>query len=167
MIEFCAPRARGAECRRSAALAGFAGAGFELGPPRLASCSLPSHQTTQFPPTPSNHSTSASHVRMIKLQYYTLTVIHISATIPCDSSSPHILAFHLLTIHHPLPTLVLCERTATAATPFRSCAYFTILWIPQGRGSPAFLPEHSARHLPLPFRSPPRIFRRSGLQPRH
>ena len=41
-----------------------------------------SHQTPKFPPTPSIQSTSASHVRMIKLQYYTLTVIKIRTTIP-------------------------------------------------------------------------------------
>jgi hypothetical protein len=104
-------------------------------------CSLPipSHQTTKFPPTPSIRSTSASHVRIMKLQYYTLTVIHTSATIPRDSPSPHILAFLLLTVHHSLPTSFRCAREATSATPFRSCAYFTILWIPRGRGSPPFL----------------------------
>src|SRR5271170_7504985 len=44
--------------------------------------SKPSHQTTKFAPTRSIHSSSASHVRMIKLQYYSLTVIQFSATIP-------------------------------------------------------------------------------------
>jgi hypothetical protein len=106
---------------------------------RLAFRPIPSHQTTKFPPTPSIHSTSASHVRMMKLQYYTLTVINNSATIPRDSPSPHILAFLLLTIHHSLPTSFRYPRAATSATPCRSCAYFTILWIPRGRGSPPFL----------------------------
>jgi len=46
------------------------------------SLSFPSHQTTKFPPTPSIHATSASHVRMIDNSTITLTVIEIRATIP-------------------------------------------------------------------------------------
>ena len=42
---------------------------------------FPSQQTRKFPPTSSIHSTSPSHVRMIKLRYCTLTVITISATL--------------------------------------------------------------------------------------
>jgi len=63
------PRGRTGGWRRvptGAALAGFVGAGFELGPvPAMPLCPFPSHQTTRFPPTPSSRSTSASHVRMI------------------------------------------------------------------------------------------------------
>jgi hypothetical protein len=61
------------ECRRGAALAGFAGAGFDLESgsdlrvhlfpsahysPFITHFSFPSHQTPTFPPTPSIHSTS-------------------------------------------------------------------------------------------------------------
>ena len=147
-------------------------------------CPFPSHQTTKFPPTPFIRSTSASHVRMVKLQYCTLTVIMILATIsyvypesrrvclaepPPSAPSTQSLSYHALHPHIPLHLPALCERTATPTTPFRSCAYFTVLWIPRGRGSPAFLRELCARRLPRPqsFRAPLRIFRRSGLQPQH
>src|ERR1700734_427682 len=41
-----------------------------------------SHQTRKFPPTPSIFSTSTRLIRMIKLQYCTLTVITFRGTIP-------------------------------------------------------------------------------------
>lgn len=47
-----------------------------------------SHQTPKILPNPSNHSTSPSHVRMIKLQYCILTVIQFHATMLCDSLAP-------------------------------------------------------------------------------
>jgi hypothetical protein len=164
----------GAECRWGPHSPILWGAGFELSPrPRLAFCYSASHQTTKFPPTPSIRSTSASHVRMITLRYYIFTVITIPTTIPCDPLPPYILAFLPLTIHHPLPTLFLCERTATPATPFRSCAYFTVLWIPRGGGSgtgfslcsfiasakihPRLRPARSVRHPSPPTRHCPSI----------
>lgn len=58
-----------------------------------------SHQTPKFPPTPSMYSDSASHVRMINLQYCTLTVIRIPATIPRDSP----LLYRPVPVLHTLP----------------------------------------------------------------
>ncbi len=113
----------------------------------------PSHQTTKFPPTLSIHSTSASHVRMIKLQYCTLTVTKSRATILYDSAPLHAPAFLPLTIHCPRLTIFLCVRTATAATPIPSCVYFTTLCIPRGRGSPVFLCDPCGQRLLRPRRS--------------
>ena len=45
-------------------------------------CPFPSHETTNFPPTPFSRRPSAPHVRMIILHHYTLTVIRILVTIP-------------------------------------------------------------------------------------
>jgi hypothetical protein len=137
-----ARRAGAAECRWGAALAGFAGAGFELGPdPCLAFCSFPSHQTTKFPPTLSNHSTSASHVRMIKLQYCTLTVIQFHATILYDSAPLHAPAFPLLTFQSP-PLKDLSPRTRRKRRkPFPLTRLLHNLRTPRGRGSPVFLRE--------------------------
>src|SRR5271165_966352 len=120
---------------------------------RHAFCPFPSHQTTKFPPTPSIRSTSASHVRMIKLQYSTFTVIHISATIPCDSPRPHILAFLLFTVHYS-PLRCLSPRTRRKCRkPFPFMRLLHNSRIPRGRGSPAFLRELCAlcvKIAPLP-----------------
>jgi hypothetical protein len=129
----------------------------------------PSHQTTKFPPTPSIHSTSPSHVRMINNSTITLTVIEIRATILYDSAPLHAPAFLPLTIHRQALTIFLCVRTATAATPIPSCVYFTTLWIPQGRGSPALLRDLFARRLSRPGRDvkiyPPLALNRSVRRP--
>ncbi len=117
--------AGGAGRQSGAALAGFAGAGFELGPAPPCLMSSSSHQTTKFPPTPSVRSTSASHVRMMKQQYYTLTVIDIPATILYDSAKPHLRASLLLRIHSPPLGIFLCVHAGTPATPIPSYAYFT------------------------------------------
>ena len=42
----------------------------------------PSHQTPKFPPTPSIHSTSRVSIRMMRIKYYTFTVIQFHATFP-------------------------------------------------------------------------------------
>jgi hypothetical protein len=170
MIEFCAPRACGAEWQLGAALAGFAGAGFELGSASLCLLPFPSHQTTKFPPTPSNRSTSASHVRMIKLQYYSLTVINNPATIACDSPPPHVPAFLPLTIHCPPLTIFLCVHAGTAANPIPSYVYFTTCGYPgvgvSGTGF-SLCSFIAPTKIHPRLRSPPRIFRGSWLQPRH
>jgi hypothetical protein len=96
---------------------------------------LPSHQTTEFPPTLSIHSTSASHVRMIKLQYCTLTVIIILATIPCDPLPPHIPVFLLLTIHYPPPRCLSPRTRKKRRKPFPFMQLLHNSRIPRGRGS--------------------------------
>jgi hypothetical protein len=89
----------------------LADAGFELGPARRFDFdSFPSQQTTKFPPTPSIRSTSASHVRMINVQYCPFTVITIPGTIPYDPALFHAPAFLQLTIHYP-PLDCLSPRT--------------------------------------------------------
>ena len=112
----------------------------------------PSHQTTKFPPTPSNHSTSTSHVRMIKLQYCTLTVITILATILYDSPPFHSPAFLPFTTQSP-PLNHLSPRTRRKSRkPFPLRRLLHNSRTPRGWGSPALLCDLCARRLLRPGR---------------
>jgi hypothetical protein len=88
---------------------------------------------------------------MIKLQYYTLTVIGIHATIPYNTAPLHAPAFLRLALHCQQPTIPLPARTATAATPIPSCVNLTTLWIPRGRGLSPFsaISVHAACSAPV------------------
>jgi hypothetical protein len=111
-----------------------------------------SHQTTKFPPTPSNHSTSPSHVRIIKLQYCTLTVIQFRATILYDSAPLHAPAFLLFTMQSP-PLKHLSPRTRRKRRkPFPLRRLLHNSRTPRGWGATVFLRELCARRLLRPGR---------------
>jgi hypothetical protein len=78
---------------------------------------------------------------MIKLRYCTLTVINISATIPCDSPPPHILSFLLLTTHQPSLHYPSPRIRRKRRKPFSLMRLLHNPRIPRGGGSPAFLRE--------------------------
>jgi hypothetical protein len=149
------------ECKRSASPFGVKSHGYlSLRQFALPLNTIPSHQTTKFPPTPYIRSTSASQVRMIKLQYYTFTVTNEPANIPRDSPPPHVPAFLPLTIF-------LSVHAGTAGTPIPSYVYFTTCGHPGvGASGTGFSLCSFIAPAKIRIRSPPHIFRESGLQPR-
>jgi hypothetical protein len=84
---------------------------------------------------------------MIKLQYCTLTVIEIHATMLYDSAPLHAPAFPLLTIQSPPQKHLSPDTRRKRRKPFPLTRLLHNLRTPRGRGAPVFLGELYARRL--------------------
>jgi hypothetical protein len=107
----------------------------------------------------STHLDPAAHSPQASIPFRITSFAHPHQLTPIESSSckKQVRGVPSATQPKPFPSFpqrVNMQRTATPITPFLSCVYFTVLWIPGGGGGTA---NPGCRHLGFPiFASRPR-----------